>query len=131
MDPEPLVVATKAAWEVFVEETEKSSRTVVVTLSAQSRASLASHFNVEGEEVFGRLVSVFRSWGINNVCDLCLARQISLVESAEEFLRRKSSSSPLICGACPGFITRAESSYSDFILPLLSTAKSPQQVRNA
>lgn len=125
--PEQLVVQTTTAWEQLLKQLE-GDKQIVLTMSAQSRASLAVHYALSLEELHGKLETLFRSWSVTHFYDISFARQISLVESVEEFLRRSNSELPMVCGTCPGFVARAEASYADFILPLMSTTKSPQQV---
>jgi iron only hydrogenase large subunit-like protein len=125
--PEPLFVETRP-WVVFLEKLDVN-KTCVVSVSAQSRASLAAHFLLSLDDVQGKLITLFNSVGVSEVFDVSFARQLALIESFEEFWQRRSEGKmPMIIGSCPGFVTRAESSYHDFILPMMSTTKSPQQV---
>ncbi|PIK51496.1 hypothetical protein BSL78_11601 [Apostichopus japonicus] len=60
-------------------------------------------------------------------------QNFSLVESGEEFVRRYKEKSakgslPMLASACPGWICYAEKTHGNFILPYISTTKSPQQV---
>jgi len=109
-----------------------ASETVVVTISAQSRASIAAHFNLSLEEAQAKLVSLFYSIGCKYVFDAAFSRDLSLVESAREFVERKKSATatsvPMLASSCPGWICYAEKVHGEYILPFISTTKSPQQV---
>jgi len=62
--------------------------------------------------------------------DTAYGDEISLLESASEFVQRKKQSPetlPMICSSCPGWICYAEKTRPE-LLPLISTTKSPQQV---
>ena len=132
---------------------------MVVTVSPQSRASLAARFGVDdameaGERLVGYLK---RHLGVDFVFDEMFGRELSLLESAEEFVERyrkwtadnddgvgmtttmnadptsEEASShnrplPMLASACPGWICYAEKTHGNFILPYISTVKSPQQI---
>ena len=130
---------------------------MVVTVSPQSRASLAARFGVDdameaGERLVGYLK---RHLGVDFVFDETFGRELSLLESAEEFVERYrkwtaddggdgttttinnstskdgaplNQSLPMLASACPGWICYAEKTHGNFILPYISTVKSPQQI---
>nr|XP_060627547.1 cytosolic Fe-S cluster assembly factor narfl-like [Anolis sagrei ordinatus] len=72
--------------------------------------------------------------GVDFVFDTTFSRNFSLIESQREFVqrfRRRSEDKgalPMLAAACPGWICYAEKTHGSFILPYISTAKSPQQV---
>eukprot|EP01128_Nolandella_sp_AFSM9_P000634 TRINITY_DN10786_c0_g1_i1.p1 TRINITY_DN10786_c0_g1~~TRINITY_DN10786_c0_g1_i1.p1 ORF type:complete len:515 (+),score=111.54 TRINITY_DN10786_c0_g1_i1:75-1547(+) len=125
-------VQRRTSWEAFlnvVEESQNSDRVAVLSISPQSRASLASHFNLSQEEFLSKLTTLMKSKGVDHIFDTSIAAEISLVESAKEFIARKKSGEtlPVICGSCPGFVAFAEKSHS-YLLDHLSTVKSSQQI---
>lgn len=71
-----------------------TEETVVVTISSQSRASLATYFGLSLEETEARLISLFNSLGCKYVFDAAFSRDLSLLESAREFIDRKRSQAP-------------------------------------
>ncbi|KRX98108.1 Cytosolic Fe-S cluster assembly factor NARFL [Trichinella pseudospiralis] len=86
----------------------------VVSISPQSRASLAASYNLTVEES-------------------------TLLATAEEFVDyyRKNylnststslSISPLITAICPGWVCYAEKSVGDIVIPLMSKVRSPQAI---
>ena len=106
-------------------------RTFVLTLSPQSVASLAASNKLSMEEATFKLSGMFRSFGVSFVFDSSFARSFSLIETANDFISRFKAGEtrlPLLASSCPGWICYAEKTHGDLVLPLISTAKSPQQV---
>ncbi|XP_020578122.1 protein NAR1 [Phalaenopsis equestris] len=116
-------------------------KAVIVSVSPQSRASLATYFDLSPAQVFRKLTTFFKSLGVKAVYDTSCSRDISLVESCNEFISRHKhhiagdeesvSNLPMISSACPGWICYAEKTLGSFILPYISSVKSPQQVMGA
>lgn len=125
-------------------------RTVVISLSPQSRASLAAKYNLSPLQCHRRLVAFFKHHlGVHHVFDTSFSRDLSLVEAAREFVeryrrqgggassqelsgrRRKDPDGgavlPMLASACPGWVCYAEKTHAA-VLPFISTAKSPQQM---
>ncbi|XP_061556217.1 cytosolic Fe-S cluster assembly factor narfl [Phycodurus eques] len=114
-----------------VSETEK--KVVVVSVSPQSRASLAAFYGLSSSSEAGRrLTSFFKGLGVHHVFDTSFSRTFSLLESQREFVERfqrkeqDSRSLPMMTSACPGWICYAEKTHGEFILPYISTTRSPQ-----
>ncbi|KAI8371716.1 iron hydrogenase, partial [Radiomyces spectabilis] len=64
-------------------------RMVVVSISPQSRASLAAKYNLTPLQVHRRLIYFFKHHlGVHRVFDIAFTQDLSLVESAREFLDR-------------------------------------------
>ncbi|KAL6546850.1 Cytosolic Fe-S cluster assembly factor nar1 [Orobanche minor] len=116
-------------------------KSVIVSVSPQSRASLAVHFGLSTLQVFRKLTTLLKSLGVKAIFDTSSSRDLTLVESCDEFLARykqknsaddKSISSlPMISSACPGWICYAEKTLGSYILPYISSVKSPQQTIGA
>lgn len=112
-------------------------RTIVISISPQTRASLASKYNLSIQQVYNRLNWFFKvHLGVNYVVDTSFSRDFSLLESAKEFVQRynsyynnnnKINTLPMISSSCPGWICYAEKTH-EFILPYIDTTKSPQQI---
>lgn len=111
---------------------------IVVTLSEQTRASFGAKYGLHPDSVLKRLRSFFiQKLGAHYVLDASFARDLTLLETAQEFvnryqLRQKegvSSSMPLpvLSSSCPGWICYAEKTHGS-VLPFVSRVKSPQQV---
>ena len=109
---------------------------LVVSLSSQSRASIAAYYNLSIHSVYLKLHTFFTQiLPFEAVFDTNLGREIALVEGAREFQSRwtakqhsnTSSPLPVISASCPGWICYAEKTHHA-ILPYLSTIRSPQQL---
>ncbi|XP_054614921.1 cytosolic Fe-S cluster assembly factor narfl [Dunckerocampus dactyliophorus] len=113
-------------------ETEK--KVVVVSVSPQSRASLAAFFGLSSSDAGRRLTSFFKGLGVHHVFDTSFSRTFSLLESQREFVERfqrkeqDSKALPMLTSACPGWICYAEKTHGEFVLPYISTTRSPQQM---
>ncbi|CAN9505871.1 unnamed protein product [Ophioblennius macclurei] len=113
---------------------ETEQKIVIVSVSPQSRASLAAHFDLSSSEAGKRLTSFFKNLGVHHVFDTGFSRTFSLLESQREFVERfqrkeqDKKALPMLTSACPGWICYAEKTHGDYILPYISTTRSPQQM---
>ncbi|XP_058426431.1 cytosolic iron-sulfur assembly component 3 isoform X4 [Diceros bicornis minor] len=109
-------------------------RLVVISVSPQSRASLAARFQLNPTDTARKLTAFFKKLGAHYVFDTAFSRSFSLLESQREFVRRfrgqadSKQALPVLTSACPGWICYAEKTHGSLIIPHLSTARSPQQV---
>ncbi|XP_008328122.1 cytosolic Fe-S cluster assembly factor narfl [Cynoglossus semilaevis] len=109
-------------------------KVVVVSVSPQSRASLAAHYNLSSSEAGRRLTTFLKHIGVHHVFDTSFSRTFSLLESQREFVERFQKKDqdrkvlPMLTSACPGWICYAEKTHGEFILPYVSTTRSPQQM---
>ncbi|KAL3860909.1 hypothetical protein ACJMK2_007004 [Sinanodonta woodiana] len=119
-----------------LQETGKGDqiKTVVVSMSPQSRASLAAKYKLTIIDCARRITGFFKRLGVHYVFDTTFARNFSLIESCHEFVKRykdaetEKTSIPMLASACPGWICYAEKTHGSYILPYISTTKSPQQI---
>ncbi|XP_062517412.1 cytosolic Fe-S cluster assembly factor narfl-like [Corticium candelabrum] len=107
----------------------------VVSLSPQSRVSLAARYGLTLKETEEKLTTVLKGFGVARVYDTTVANHVALIESGKEFLRRyggdvTSSPGPLpmLTSSCPGWVCYAEKTQGSYVLPFISTTKSPQQI---
>ncbi|XP_061567863.1 cytosolic Fe-S cluster assembly factor narfl [Cololabis saira] len=113
---------------------ETEQMTVVVSVSPQSRASLAAHYDISSSEAGRRLTSFLKGLGVHRVFDTSFSRTFSLLESQREFVERfqkkeqESNVLPMLTSACPGWICYAEKTHGEYILPYISSTRSPQQM---
>lgn len=135
------VMLEKQSLDEFLSSIDKG-KIVIVSLSPQSRASLAEYFGLSPLQVFKKLTTFFKSLGVKTLFDTCCSRDLVLIESCNEFITRykQSHSSgddkskslvPMISSACPGWICYAEKTLGSYILPYISSVKSPQQTMGA
>jgi iron only hydrogenase large subunit-like protein len=112
-----------------------SRASLVVSLSPQSRASIAAYYNLTIQSVYLKLHTFFTQiLPFDAVFDTNLGREIALVEGAREFQSRWTAKQngfdsplPVINASCPGWICYAEKTHHA-VLPYLSTIRSPQQL---
>ncbi|XP_027775174.1 protein NAR1 isoform X1 [Solanum pennellii] len=135
------VMLEKQSLDEFLSNLEKG-RTVIVSLSPQSRAALAVHYGLSSLQVFRKLTTLFKSLGVNAIFDTSCSRDLTLIESCNEFMERYKQSQctssgqskpplPMLSSACPGWICYAEKTLGSYILPYISSVKSPQQTIGA
>eukprot|EP00124_Ichthyophonus_hoferi_P004517 Ihof_evm2s508 gene=Ihof_evmTU2s508 len=122
-----------------LEEAGEASKkkVVVVSVSPQSRASIAAKYGLTSKEVAHRLTQFFKNLGVTYVLDTTFSRNISLLECQREFIdrykRRQNGGDPqlplpMLTSACPGWVCYAEKTHGEYVLPYISATKSPQQV---
>ncbi|KAM8960374.1 cytosolic iron-sulfur assembly component 3 [Pelodytes ibericus] len=114
-------------------EDSSQHKLVVISLSPQSRASLGAKCNLSIPDTAQKLTTFFKQLGVHHVFDTTYARNFSLLESQREFIKRfkrqkEEKSLPMLASACPGWICYAEKTHGSFIIPYISSTKSPQQV---
>ncbi|XP_075488592.1 protein NAR1-like [Primulina tabacum] len=136
------VMLERQSLDEFLSNLNKG-KAVIVSLSPQSRASLAVHFGLSPYQMFGKLTTLFKSLGVKAIFDTSCSRDLTLIESCNEFIERynkcstideekpKSALLPMISSACPGWICYAEKTLGSYILPYISSVKSPQQTIGA
>ncbi|GAB4826474.1 Cytosolic Fe-S cluster assembly factor nar1 [Ancistrocladus abbreviatus] len=135
------VMLEKQSLDEFLSNIDKG-KAVVVSISPQSRASLAAHFDLSPLQVFQKLTTFFKTLGVKAVFDTSSSRDLALIEACNEFIARykqsqsidngnKGTSLPMLSSACPGWICYAEKTLGSYILPYISSVKSPQQTIGA
>ena len=106
----------------------------VVFFTAPSiRATLGECFDMPiGTNVEGKMVSAIRRLGVDEVFNMDVTADLTIMEEATELLERIKNSEelPMFTSCCPGWIKYAEHYFPEFI-PNLSTCKSPQQMFGA
>lgn len=109
-------------------------RFAVVSLSPQSRVSLAARYGLTLKETEEKLTTLLKQLGVERVYDTTVANHLTLYESGKEFLSRygdgltQPGQLPMLTSACPGWVCYAEKTQGSYILPYITTTKSPQQI---
>ncbi|XP_045445685.1 probable cytosolic Fe-S cluster assembly factor GJ13047 [Melitaea cinxia] len=109
---------------------------IVISVSIQPLLSLAARYKLEPEEAMRKLVGYFKSLGADLVLDMTVAEDMSLLEAQQEFVQRYQNQQhdpsakqlPMLASSCPGWVCYAEKTHGNFILPYISSTKSPQQI---
>ncbi|XP_059477314.1 cytosolic iron-sulfur assembly component 3 [Neocloeon triangulifer] len=107
-------------------------RQILVSLSNTAVLSVAAKYKVGALEAAKRIAGFFKSLGVNLVCDLSVAEDLVLLECQKEFIEKKQAGKvPVLVSACPGWVCYVEKTHGSWLLPYLSTVKSPQQLAGA
>ncbi|XP_055902229.1 probable cytosolic Fe-S cluster assembly factor GK14772 [Eupeodes corollae] len=104
-------------------------KTIVFTVSQQPILSLAQRYELTPEECSKHLAGYFKSLGADMVLNTKIADDLALIESRTEFVERfRNQQLPMLSSSCPGWVCYAEKTHGNFILPLISSTRSPQQI---
>ena len=117
-----------------LDKNENQIKQICFSISPQARASLAVKYNLDAETCGKKLCAFLTSYfNASFMMDTTFSRDFSLIESGREFVHkyRQNANLTLISSACPGWICYAEKTHGNFILPHISTVKSPQQIMGA
>jgi iron only hydrogenase large subunit-like protein len=113
---------------------------VVFSIAPQVLASLGAAYQLPMPECYRKLTTFFRQYlRADFIFDTSFSRDLALLEQAAEFVARfqhKQGSDPsaapatlpMLASSCPGWICYAEKTHGSYILPYISTTKSPQQI---
>ncbi len=117
-----------------IEAINDKSKTVIVGTAPSVRVGLGEEFGYPiGTDVEGKMVTALRRIGFDNVFDVDMTADLTIMEEGYEFLSRlqdKTAALPMITSCSPGWIRFIEFNYPE-LLPHLSTCKSPQQMFGA
>ena len=103
---------------------------VVVQTAPSIRAAVGEGFGFKpGTPTTGKMVTALRYMGFDGVFDTNFGADLTILEEAEEFIRRIKSGErpPLITSCSPGWILFMEKFYPELI-PHASTCKSPMSM---
>lgn len=110
------------------------TKLVVFTVSQQPVLALAKRYGLSVTECAQRLAGYFKSIGADVVLDTKVADDLALIEARNEFIDRFNAEAigqktlPMLASSCPGWVCYAEKTHGNFILPYISTTRSPQQI---
>ncbi|KAL7686589.1 putative Iron hydrogenase, small subunit, Iron hydrogenase, large subunit [Plasmopara halstedii] len=121
---ETVLILQQSYKEMLSKLASKTHKYVVATLSPQSRASLAEHFVMPVITVHRKLVTLFRSLGVNLVIDSTSSGDFALLESRAEFLYRYRNKKNTIWARPPSSVA-VSSAEIQYLEP--NTAVNPRQ----
>lgn len=125
----------------------------VVSISAETRTSLAQHCGLDPLLTLRKLAAVLSHFGADYILDSSASEAIALLEAKAEFIRRFKEAQqtasrapangrasgnapdasrpplPMITSHCPGWTLYAEKVADPAVLPHLATLRPPQQVQ--
>ena len=109
---------------------DNKTLTVVAQIAPAVRVALGEQFGFPAGAVStGQMVAALRAMGFSKVYDTAFAADLTVIEEANEFLKRRAAGErlPQFTSCCPGWVKFAEQYYPS-LLPNLSTCRSPQQM---
>ncbi|KAG0150909.1 hypothetical protein CROQUDRAFT_87358 [Cronartium quercuum f. sp. fusiforme G11] len=129
---ESILVSLQSDRQLYETLSTKPNLYPVLSLSAQSLASLAAYNDIDS--MLDAFLSLERFFidviGFKLVLDMGFAQALSLRESRLEFQARPKQS-PLLASSCPGWICYAEKTQGKEVLQMISTVRSAQQIQGA
>jgi NADP-reducing hydrogenase subunit HndD len=108
-------------------------KTVIAIVAPAVRSSIGEEFGDPiGTNGTGKLAAALHRLGFAKVFDNNFGADLTIMEEANEFVKRFSqhSPSPMLTSCSPGWVNYIELNYPDLI-PHLSSCKSPQQMMGA
>lgn len=117
---------TANLWKELSDEDTK----VVVQIAPAVRVGIGEELGGEdGENVMGKIVSVLRRMGFDEVFDTSAGADLTVLEETGEFLSRleKNEKLPLFTSCCPAWVRYVEENHQS-LLDNISTCKSPMQM---
>jgi iron-only hydrogenase group A len=108
-------------------------KVVVAQIAPAVRVALGEEFGMPlGTTVTGKAVAALRRMGVDYVFDTNFAADLTIIEEANELLKRVTSGGtlPMLTSCSPGWIKYIEHNYPD-LLGNLSTCKSPHEMQGA
>lgn len=118
-----------AAWQMLHSKGKK----VVVQYAPSVRVGMAEEFGMDaGVPATGKLVTALRRLGADVVYDTNLAADLTIMEEAAEFLKRREDGGtlPLFTSCCPGWIRHVENAHPH-LMSQVSTCGSPMAMLGA
>jgi len=109
------------------------AKTVVAQIAPAVRVAIGEAFGLTpGESTRGQMVAALKRLGFDKIYDTSFSADLTVIEEAEEFLKRKARGEklPLFTSCCPGWVKFAEQYFPE-LMPNLSSCKSPQQMLGA
>jgi NADH-quinone oxidoreductase subunit G len=132
---------TAKVWKALDDKTIK----VTCQIAPAVRVAVGREFGLEANSaaagkapgsagnVIGRIVAALRRLGFDEIFDTATGADLTVLEESNEFLKKFAGKArgegklPLFTSCCPAWVRYAEKNYP-WLLPQLSTAKSPMQM---
>lgn len=112
-------------------EAKKQGKICIVSIAPATRTSIGDVFGYEkGEYLEKKLVGLLRKLGFDYVFDITFGADITIMEEANELLKRiEQNNLPMLTSCCPAWVRYAEIFYPE-IISNISTTKSPIAIQN-
>ncbi len=105
-------------------------KVVVAQIAPAVRVALGEMFDIPATEITtGKMITALKMLGFDRVFDTSFAADLTVIEEANEYLKRKNAGEnlPIFTSCCPAWVKFAEQSFPELI-PHLSSCRSPQQM---
>lgn len=119
----------KEVWDALADPTKK----VVMFTAPSVRTQIGEAFDLPmGTNAEGKMVAASRRLGFNQVFNMDVTADLTIMEEANELVERVTTGGvlPMFTSCCPAWVKFAEHNYPE-MLPNISTCKSPQQMFGA
>lgn len=113
-----------AVWK----ELDNPKKVVVAHFAPAVRVAIGEEFGMPvGSVLPGQVISALKMLGFNKVYDTSFTADLTIVEEANEFIKRKETGGkfPLFTSCCPAWVKYTEQYYPE-MLDNLSSCRSPQ-----
>ncbi|MBU3181616.1 [FeFe] hydrogenase, group A [Clostridium psychrophilum] len=103
---------------------------VVVQIAPAVRVGINQELGLKNDEnVMGKIVSVLRRMGVDEIFDTSTGADLTVLEETKEFISRieKNEKLPLFTSCCPAWVSYVENNYPSLIKNV-STCRSPMQM---
>ncbi len=120
---------TQKVWDAIY---DKNIR-VIAQIAPAVRVALGEEFGLRpGQVTIGKIASILRRIGVDEVYDTALSADLTVIEESDEFMDRfsKNENLPLFTSCCPAWVKYVENKYPE-LTKNISTCKSPQQMFGA
>lgn len=117
---------TEALWEDLYDD----NTIVVAQIAPAVRVALGDEFGIpKGTNVMGKIVSVLRRMGFDEVYDTATGADLTVIEEARELIGKleKGDKLPLFTSCCPAWVRYAEINHPELI-DNISSCKSPMEM---
>lgn len=106
---------------------------VVAEIAPAVRVAVGDAFGMkDGEAVMGRITNAMHSMGFDEVYDVALSADLTIMEESQEFLDRLANGGeiPLLTSCCPAWVKFCNDQYPE-LAKNISTCRSPQGMMSA
>lgn len=117
---------TQKVWDAIYDRNTR----VIAQIAPAVRVALGEEFGLKpGEVTIGKIASILRKIGVDEIYDTALSADLTVMEESDEFIDRFSNNEnlPLFTSCCPAWVKFVENKYPE-LRRNVSSCKSPQQM---
>ncbi|KAJ3319407.1 Cytosolic Fe-S cluster assembly factor nar1 [Boothiomyces sp. JEL0866] len=120
-------------WPRVLKELDSKRKQLIVQVAPATRVAISEEFGLPpGTISTGKMITALRQAGFDLVFDTNFTADLTIMEEGSELLQRLKTKEnlPIMTSCCPGWVNYIEK-HQPHLIPLLSSAKSPQQMHGA